>query len=129
VALAQESLPYPPRTEYTFHVYVDPIFGDDVLAATRNPRPGGTILPLDRHPDQNLIPASDLADGFCNHYIGGVLSQAPVAFRTINAAALYADPPSTPGSQSLLGFTNGPNTIRWVVIHCLPGLYGPRAAP
>ena len=75
-----------------FHVYVDPIFGDDYMATLKNPGDPNSadallstptsgipasnprLRPLDTHPDStNPKP------------ITGYLQQAPYAFRTINS--------------------------------------------
>ena len=120
----------PDRTEYVWHIYVDPLFGDDTRALADNP-PNGNVLPLGIHPDGGE--PADLRP------IAGVLQHAPFAFRTLKAAMSYAlqfvpagismgnlwsrvvsFPRS--GQEAILVLM----TIRHVVIHCLPGLYGPR---
>ena len=63
----------PPRSIYIFHVYVDPLFGDDALALASNPGVSGNPAPLSFHP-------SAIQNG-----IGGLLQQAPLAFRTLTS--------------------------------------------
>ncbi|MCC6781251.1 MAG: hypothetical protein IT457_00285 [Planctomycetes bacterium] len=90
----------------TFHVYVDPIHGDNAQAWAQNPRwSGGLTVPFQSHPD----PLSGIA---------GILQHAPAAFRTLSGvqgAVAYA-----------AAIRNGGNGAQFVVIHCQPGLYGPR---
>ena len=114
---AQTQQTLPTRDEYVFHVNVDPLRGDDVLASTQNPplvaTPTSPLTPLSLHPD--LGDPSDLLP------IAGVLQQAPFSFKTLTAAVAYG--------RQFVGFTKvfGPRRlrIRHVLIHCLPGLYGP----
>ncbi|MBK9129937.1 MAG: hypothetical protein IPM13_19485 [Phycisphaerales bacterium] len=121
----------PDRTEYVWHIYVDPLFGDDTRALADNP-PNGNVLPLGIHPD-----GGEPADA---RPIAGVLQHAPFAFRTVKAAMSYALQ-FVPAGISMgnlwsrvVSFPRSPPqlpidvlmTIRHVVIHCLPGLYGPR---
>ncbi len=122
---AQTPNPWPPRTRYGFHVYVDPTFGDDLKALAWNPVWGGTPAPLTRHPDITAIPAADAAaDPTLGQFIGGVLTQAPYSFRTVNAAIQYV---CTAGpavnSHWLLGANLGNAYIKWIIIHLLPGIY------
>ena len=116
---AQAPQTLPTRNDYIFHVNVDPLRGDDVLASTQNPplvaTPTSPLTPLSLHPDPG--DAGDLLP------IAGVLQQAPFSFKTLTAAVAY-------GSQ-FVGFTKHfaiipPRDlrIRHVLIHCLPGLYG-----
>ena len=70
----------PPRQDYVFHVYVDPIHGDNALASALNPQ-SSTQVPLTRHADSL-------------NSIGGLIQQAPYAFRTItriNGALAYVN--------------------------------------
>ncbi len=106
-------------TKRTYHVYVDPIYGDDFMATQLNPsitasrnskKPLGGYVP--RFPDPLSFPNNG----------SGVLQHAANSFRTMtgsNGAVAYAN--------SVLGWTGvgGKDKIEWVVIHCLPGLYGP----
>lgn len=108
----------------SFHVYVDPIHGDDTLAGTLNPK-GDNISagprPLQNHPALAFP---------------GMLQHAPYTFRTIKKAVEYVETWPTKDSstgQSLpytnTGFGSDPNrVVDFVVIHLMPGLYGPRKA-
>lgn len=116
----------PDRQHFVFHVYVDPLFGDDALATAQNP----TALPqqaLQYHPEPGTPQP-----------IGGVLQQAPFAFRTLtaaNGALAYVNQflpiPNATGGMDFytVDLDPGPGThlvdIQHVVIHCLPGVYGP----
>jgi hypothetical protein len=97
-----------------FHVYVDPIQGDDAVAAARNPSVSGSDLPLQTHQGDPVV-------------ILGELQHAPYSFRTVTAAVAWINAPSTFGTPAL-PFTHPQSgaRIRHLVIHCLPGLYGPR---
>lgn len=108
----------PPRADYVFNVYVDALHGDDQWASAANPRTSGGALnsPLSQHPDADP-----------NNMVGGLLNHAPYSFRTLRAAILWVQ------NSGLLGYSvsyqgAGTKTIEWVVVHCLPGLYGPLLA-
>ena len=131
-----------PRDEFVFHVYVDPIFGDDYMATIKNPGDPSSADPLLSTPTSG-IPASNPRlrpldihpDTTVPKPITGYLQQAPYAFRTINSlvgpgygalwyvkklfASLKPTPPSLPWTNPTTG-----KTVTHVVIHCLPGLYG-----
>lgn len=104
----------------TFHVYVDPIQGDDAQAAARNPN--GTVSalhPLDGHPAGATV-------------ITGVIQHAPYNFRTVHAAVQYLGTWPSPPPGGPAHFYENPSDpqnkwIYHVVIHCMPGLYGPRS--
>ncbi|MBK8975135.1 MAG: hypothetical protein IPM29_04370 [Planctomycetes bacterium] len=117
------------RTAFVFHVYVDPIYGDNPLATQFNPSntAGPSNVPLlGRHPHLD-------AQGV--RRIQGLLQHAPYPFRTLTTPA---------GSGTALGAIDwieqtigalprngaGPTgyTIDHVIVHCLPGLYGPRSS-
>lgn len=126
-AVAQGTPPI--RNDFVFHVYVDPLFGDDALAMQFNPNgtdPQHTPpAPLSVHPHIDNDPSS-LTYG--EHTITGFLQHAPYPFRTLSGGA------SGNGALNYIatrigGLPTGttPN-ITNVVIHCLPGLYGPRLA-
>jgi hypothetical protein len=64
-----------------FHVYVDPLFGDNALATQRNPKTNATppsLKPLDQNPRPGY-----LVQGACWWYASGVLQHAPYAFKTL----------------------------------------------
>ena len=121
----------PTRTEFVFHVYVDPLFGDNVEATARNPVATvtpGRLRPLDLHQDPGELPADP-------HPIAGVLQHAPFAFKTLTGASgaiAYArqflpvnvTPHAFWTNQVTFDPPVGTLTfaIRHVVIHCLPGL-------
>lgn len=114
-----------------FHVYVDPLFGDDGLAMAWNPN--GTMLPtpplpLSLHPHFDNDPSSPT---WLQRPITGHLQHAPYPFRTLsgqNGALAYIASRIEPGflaCHQVPGSCNLPS-ISHVVVHCLPGLYGPR---
>ncbi|MCC6672279.1 MAG: hypothetical protein IT458_14550 [Planctomycetes bacterium] len=118
----------PPRRYYVFHVYVDPMYGDDVEATASNPKTAtGTPVgrrPLDLHPEAgNPKP------------ITGILQHAPFAFRTLTglSGALaylnsqFGPPPATP-SQSWWVHPDHGRVVNRALIHLMPGLYGPVGA-
>jgi len=108
----------------TFHIYVDPIYGDDAAAFAANPGATlGNALPLDPHPSA-AVPG-----------IQGQLQHAPFSFRTLTGAQgvlAYLNAINSrfaTGPQGLPWFiSNNAGTINWVVVHCLPGIYGPQLA-
>jgi hypothetical protein len=109
------------RTAFTFHIYVDPIYGDDVLAFAHNPDSSGAAgKPLQAHPagPQN---------------ISGYLQHAPYAFHTVGAALAWVNSfPVVGGNPNRhLPWPNPETgrTMEYVVIHCLPGMYGPKFVP
>lgn len=138
------------RTQFVFHVYVDPNFGDNQLAYELNPGnpPDASIS----HPgsiDQSLHSylrwplqtrprpvASDTEMTAANPEfpLTGNLQHAPYSFRTLSGGfgaisyvnALFDDNAGAAGPS--LPWTNPDNQaqVTHVVIHCLPGLYGPR---
>ena len=117
------------RFSWTFHVYVDPIYGDDDEATALNPFPGGSPLPpLGNHPQ--ATPTTG---------IQGRLQHAPYSFRTLSGtkgvgAYLRAITflVGQPWDANLIPFRTLPwstlpagGSVDAVVIHCLPGIYGP----
>lgn len=68
-----------PRTQFVYHVYVDPLFGDDLLARDWNPGSPGRLPPLSRHPDTTSSTPQA---------ISGLLHHAPYSFKTISVGAL-----------------------------------------
>ncbi|MEZ5989071.1 MAG: hypothetical protein R3F30_08100 [Planctomycetota bacterium] len=100
------------RTRFVFHYYVDPIYGDDGEASARNPGSTSQPLPLSQH----SAPAS----------IPGYLQHAPYSFRTVTAAISHITT-----NLGAIPWTNPDNSqvVDKVVIHCLPGLYGPLTPP
>lgn len=123
--------PPPPRAQYVFHVYVDPIFGDNARAFTLNPGATGMPPPLSRHR------SNDTSGGGMNNGIGGVLQHAPYSFRTLTGpqgVGAYLDVVSAQYGSSVGGQHHPPWTIsvggepksaEWIVIHCAPGMYAP----
>jgi hypothetical protein len=113
--LATQGQAPPRRDNYVFYIPVDPMKGDDAQALLHNPSLNGNPLtPLSLHPDTNDA----------NNRIMGVLQHAPFSFKTLEAAITYG--------RQFVGFrrtiATQPQkevTVRHVVIHCLPGLYGP----
>ncbi|MBI5849951.1 MAG: hypothetical protein HZB39_02765 [Planctomycetes bacterium] len=94
------------RAQVTFHVYVNPINGDNAHAWAQNPHwTGGPSVPFQSHPD--------ITSG-----IQGILQHAPYSFRTLS------------GAQGAVAYAssirNGGSGAQFVLIHCQNGLYGPR---
>jgi hypothetical protein len=99
------------RTDFTIHVYADAIYGDDARALALNPSSSGAKKPLMAHSNQSNTP------------VNGYLQQMPYSFKTVTAAISWI---TSNGFAS--GAWKNPQTnryIRKIVIHCLPGLYGP----
>ncbi|MCB9872144.1 MAG: hypothetical protein H6837_19975, partial [Planctomycetes bacterium] len=130
------------RTDFTFHMFVDPLHGDDHAAYWGNPTTqsaqtwssgaGGAFpnaipnlasnqwnAPLGAHPfTSSTIPLP----------IQGVLIQAPFPFKTITqgeGALAYIQQRILGTAPELPIVTSGNNRITRIIIHCLPGLYGP----
>jgi hypothetical protein len=112
------------QVEKTFHLYVDPIYGDDdpvYGAPARNPlpssTPGSTAGPLQNHP-------------LGTSAVSGNLQHAPYSFRTVTNAIDWIETtlggPGTPPLPWTNAALDPPQTVRHIVIHCMPGLYGPR---
>jgi len=127
-----DSHPLPVRDDYVFHVYVDPLFGDDAQAWNSNPSPGFGVNPgtnpnpLDKHPSfRSTMPAS--------RYIGGLLQHAPYSFKTLTGAKgaikyvgmLFPLNQGPPWLRVNTCVGDDQKQVQWIVIHCLPGLYGP----
>ena len=77
--------------------------------------PIGTGLPLQTHPSASAS-------------IPGYLQEAPYSFRTVTGALAWLNAfPATPVTNRRLPWTypESERSIQYVVIHCLPGLYGP----
>ncbi|MCC6673332.1 MAG: hypothetical protein IT458_19895 [Planctomycetes bacterium] len=117
------------RTRFTFHLYVDPVYGDDAQAMTSNPTwdpssggPGFSRgLILQQHPSYTFFP------------LDGRLQHAPFSFRTVGQALAWIDglrQSSTPPARTPLPYHAGDGFwVDYIVIHCLPGLYGPSFPP
>lgn len=108
-----------PRTDFTLHIYTDSTFGDDQLATAQNPTPGALVgmQPLDVHPEAGAPKP-----------ITGWVQHAPYSFRTLTGplgAIAYANSFGHLGTPTGWTNPNTGNTVHWIVIHCLPGLYGP----
>ncbi len=114
-----------------FHVWVDPLFGDNARAVAQNPQINGPGLwPLDIHPE---MPSSQNGNV---KPITGVLQHAPFPFQTLTGASgamAYADglflTSGTPARKSVWTNSRTNRTLTHVVVHLLPGLYGPRSVP
>ena len=113
------------RGTFVFHVYVDPLHGDNALATRGNQKNGpptpviqpAGLDPLSEHPEP-------LVGGV--KPITGLLQHAPYHFRTLtgeNGALAYINSlfPSFPWRNE-----TSDADVTHVVIHCLPGVYGPR---
>lgn len=143
------SVPAQERTSFVFHIYVDPIYGDNGSAWEMNPgnpdvpslatfcRFGGIArpLPLATRDSINAANAPHTL-GNDNYSLTGYLQHASYPFRTLtgdSGALAYIDAVfddlGTPGAgDPILPWINPDNQaqVTHVVIHCLPGLYGPR---
>ena len=120
-----------PRDRFVFHIYVDPIYGEDSFAQLQNPLHPAPLVgdppmgnrPLDVHPDQSVGGKP------------GKLQQAPYAFKTVRAAIQWMTDNADPNSAEF--FTVGPrwsglgpastDQVEHIIIHCLPGIYGQTA--
>lgn len=117
---------------FTYHVYVDPNFGDNELAFRLNPQRWTGGAPANQ---QALADYPETPHGkFPNPAIPdeGFLQHAPYSFRTItgpNGAMAYLDAvfPAPPTGNNWTNSVTG-KRAEWIVIHCLPGLYGPLTA-
>lgn len=137
------------RTEFVFHVYVDPIYGDNGSAWEMNPgnpdipslatfcRFGGMARPKPLATrdeiNANNTPHNATND---NYSLTGHLQHASYPFRTLtgnNGALAYIDAvfdnvAIAGAGDPVLPWENPDNhaQVTHVVVHCLPGLYGPR---
>ncbi len=73
----------PTRTEFVFHLYVDPLYGDDAQATALNPSTGGVMKPLSLHPG-----GAQFDSNTNSHWwrISGYLQHAPHSFKTLSGA-------------------------------------------
>ena len=130
------------RTQFVFHVYVDPIFGDDDLAWAQNPgNPNDPTTPVQilwPRPGKPLDTRTDINAQDTNPAVTGYLQNAPYSFRTLSGrrgALHYVNMLFTEQFQGTFqtrlpwqhpSSSPGLRAVDHVVIHCLPGLYGPR---
>ncbi len=134
-----------PPNEFVFHAYVDPIFGDDEMAFAFNPGnpndPGlntplpnnGSGSPIRARPLDRRVDFSPAVDATT---IAGYLQHAPFAFRTLSREKGAIEYVQRLFSTAASGQSPATTVLPWahpsgrivthVVIHCLPGLYGPR---
>lgn len=80
-----------PPNEFVFHVYVDPIFGDDDRAWAQNPGnplpdPGNNNAPMLPGPGPPLDTRAAIAPAGDPVHVAGYLQHAPYSFRTISGA-------------------------------------------
>ncbi len=111
------------RSEFTFTVKVDSIYGDDVEAVKHNPtKLGGN--PTYPHRGKPLMYHTNTNE------IGGVLTTAPYSFRTISAALTYVSQ-FNPGAATGWPWVNTKSQKKIIafVIQLMPGLYGPILNP
>jgi hypothetical protein len=105
-----------PRQEFVFHAYVDPLFGDNLAASSFNPSGAlSPVLPLASHPEPPVNGVKRIT---------GALQHAPYSFQTLSGplgALAYVDSAFPTLPLDIHG-----KRVTHVVIHCLPGLYGPR---
>jgi hypothetical protein len=137
------------RTSFVFHVYVDPIYGDNGSAWEMNPgnpdipslatycRFGGATRPLPLSTRDAINPNNAPHNPTNENYaLTGYLQHAPYPFRTLTGSngvlayidALFDDLSVAGPGDPVLPWQNPDNnrTVTHVVVHCLPGLYGPR---
>jgi hypothetical protein len=144
-----------PRTQFVFHVYVDPIFGDNEQAFALNPGnpldlsnppvdpglaafPGflSTVtrpVPLDRRSDFNTLNSPENSTN-PNFALTGFLQHAPYSFRTLTGQfgameyvyRVFDDPNLIGPAPWPRPHPSNTRVVKYVVVHCLPGLYGPR---
>ncbi len=105
------------QTLRVLHVWVDPHSGVDTLPLDWNPGPavlsGNRCSPTDTHPH-------NVSDGASPP---NFLLHSPGPFKTVTAAINYVrslHPSGLPHLNTTTGITT-----QQVVIHCLPGIYGP----
>lgn len=133
----------PTVRKFTFHVYVDPNYGDDRLAfgdpalpTQLNPQSGATT-PAARRPLADYA-AADFPDGDGNNTNDGrgALQHAPCSFRTLTGGAsgngaieyvrqVFDLGPTGAGLPFTVTVGDEVRSVEAVIIHCLPGLYGP----
>ncbi len=135
------------RTRFVFHVYVDPLHGDNAQAQSRNyggQNPIGKILPnlpvapqrkylaLSKHLyHKNLANQPKVSDGYLQH--------APFAFKTVGGAMQYIGL-EFGAPKTVLGYQRWTANLPWkkpfreaedpelfidyIIVHCLEGIYG-----
>jgi hypothetical protein len=138
LALALTSASWAQSPKYTFHVNLDPNHGDDNLAFHLNPR-NDPSTPAGFRPLADYDSAGqDFPDPALGPQNGsGALQHAPYSFRTLTGGAsgqgaldyiqqVFLSAGPLPW-QTTVATPNGSETreIHAIVIHCLPGLYGP----
>lgn len=110
------------------HLYVDPLYGDDQLAGNKvttiydvnnNPRNLNPFNPASQTPTSPYFPLK-------NHPQDPswtTIQHLPYSFKTVTAALnmIYWTLPK-------MKYSVGNKTVERYVIHCLPGLYGPKPA-
>ena len=121
-----QSQSLPTRDDFVFHYQVDPLHGDNALATQQNPSPTATVAakrPLGLHPEVRTTPVV--------HWVAaGVLQYAPYPFKTLTGPQgalahinqFYS--PTTFPDAAWVNPDNGKRVVA-IVIHCLPGVYGP----
>ena len=137
------------RTRFVFHVYVDPLHGDDARALSLNyggKNPIGKLdstkplpipvqqayLALSKHLyHKNVANQPKVSDGYLQH--------APYAFKTVGGAMKYIGQ-EFGAQKTVLGFSRWDTNLPWkkpykegsdpdlyidyIVVHCLEGIYG-----
>ena len=134
----------PTREDFLFHIYVDPMRGDNAQASLLNPLttnvPPGPPLPanypmrpLDYHPEPAYF---DTLQNAWVWPIGGYLQHAPYPFRTLtgqNGALAWINAWVEGGNPVVFPWdhpdTEVPRRVTGIVIHLMPGLYGPTGVP
>ncbi|PIE21913.1 MAG: hypothetical protein CSA62_15105 [Planctomycetota bacterium] len=105
-------------------VYVDPIYGDDNQAVAQNPV-NPAVNPIQTSPP---YPHPHRGPLFAQHtdptQVSGYLQHAPYSFKTVGAALSYIQQFYPNGTL----YSNPTTSVQLsaIVIHCLPGLYGPK---
>jgi hypothetical protein len=103
-------------TQSPLFVYVDPIYGDDGQAMVLNPINPAVNSPAN-HQGALFDPHTDTGQ------VAGFLQHAPYSFKTVTAALSYVQQFNPNGPL----YSNSSTQVQLnaIVIHCLPGLYGP----
>jgi len=112
------------RAHFVFHIYVDPLYGDDELAGNQVPimyvNSQAYSVPV-FNPQPNMREPLSVHPATVGNAPWLHLQHAPYSFRTLGAAQRWWR------GFGLLPYTpvGGGATVERVIYHCLPGLYGP----
>ena len=119
-----------PPSPNVFHVYVDPLYGDDGLASQWNPVGNSSTTQPNRPVAFSLHPqnwSNQNPTGFWKKHQNSRIQHAPYPFKTLNAAMRYirAEFVNNNRVNYFKDPTTGQYRIKRVLVHCLPGIYAP----